>query len=179
MKYLFKAATLIFSISIVLFSCKKSSTTTPTLVTFMKLDTNSKTISYNSCVTVEINLVGQPQTDITTQGGTGHFKITLNKAPGNLKTGQVYQAQGIFSLSTDNYAIFTYVPYSSANGGYGYTSSENNPVGSVTLTEVTSTSIKGTFSAGIFQDDSGSKLRYTITNGTFCTGNPAYTVVIN
>jgi len=179
MKYLYRPATFIFLISYLLFSCKKSSVTTPELVTFMKLDTNGKTINYNSCVTVEINLVGQPQTDITTQGGTGHFKITLNNAPNNLKTGQVYQAQSILSRSTDNYVRFTYVPYSSANGGYGYTSSENNPVGSVTLTEVTSTSIKGTFSAGIFQDDSGSNLRYTVTNGTFCTGNPAYTVVIN
>src|ERR1700676_1738210 len=173
MKYLYKPATLIFLISALLLSCKKSSTT-PALVTFMKLDTNSKAISYNSCFTSEIILGGQPQTRITSQGGTGDFNITLNQAPNNLKTGQVYEAQTIKSLATDSYARFTYVPNSSANGGYGYSSSVYNPIGSVTLTEVTSTSIKGTFSTGVFQDDSGLDLLYTITNGTFCSGNSVY-----
>ncbi|MGF7037778.1 hypothetical protein M2273_001012 [Mucilaginibacter lappiensis] len=177
MKYLYKHVSLIFLISTFLLSCKKSSTT-PELVTFMKLDTNSKALSYNSCSTIEIIRGGQPQTSITSQGGTGHFDITLNQAPENLKTGQVYEAQTIKSLVTDSYARFTYVPNSSANGVYGYSSSVNNPIGSVTLTEVTSTSIKGTFSTRVFQDDSGLDLRYTITNGTFCSGPSAYTVVI-
>jgi hypothetical protein len=173
MKYFYKPTTLIILISTLLLSCKKSST--PALVTFMKLDTNSKTISYNSCFTSEIIFDGVPQTRITSQGGTGRFNITLNQAPNNLKTGQVYEAQTIKSLTTDSYAQFTYVP----NGGYGYSSSMYNPIGSVTLTEVTSTSIKGTFSAGVFEDDSGLNLRYTISNGTFCSGSSVYTVVLS
>jgi hypothetical protein len=178
MKHLYKPATLIFLISTLLLSCKKSATT-PVLVTFMKLDTNGKTISYNSCFTWEIILGGVPQTRITSQGGTGQFHIILNQAPNNLKAGQVYEAQTIRSLTTDSYAQFNYIPDNTGDDGYGYPSSMYNPIGSVTLTEVTPTSIKGTFSAGVFEDYSGLKLMYTITNGSFCSGSSAYTVVLS
>jgi hypothetical protein len=175
MKYLYKPAILMFIISTLLFSCKKSSTT-PGLVTFMKLDANGKTISFNSCSTAEIIFFGQHQTTIVSQGGTGTFTIILTQAPQNLKAGQVYQAQTIKNVETDSYAQFNYVPDNSSDNKYGYSSSMYNPVGSVTLTEVTSTSIKGTFTAAVFADTYGSNLAYTITNGTFCTGSSAYSV---
>lgn len=142
----------------------------------MKLDTNNKVVNYNSCSTAGETFNGQADTYISSEGGSGQFTIILNKPPGSLKTGQVFEAQSIKSLATDNCATFNYVPTSNSDDVYGYPSSEFQPVGSVTLTEVTSTDIKGTFSAEIFYTSDGTDLLYTITNGTFCSGPSAYTV---
>ena len=177
MKYLYRPAISMFIISTLLFSCKKSSTT-PALVTFIKFDANGQTMNFNPCSTVETIFFGQPQTNISSQGGIGTFKITLTQPFKNLKAGQVYKAQTIKNVDTDSYAQFNYVPDNSSDDKYGYSSSMYTPVGSVTLTEVTPTSVKGTFTAAVFGNN-GADLKYTITNGTFSSGGSAYTVTFN
>jgi hypothetical protein len=62
-------------------------------------------------------------------------------------------------------AGITYYP----NNTDTFTTQIGNPQGTVTITEVTATTISGTFSAKLFawNDTSGNTVIYTITNGSF------------
>ncbi len=140
---------------------------------FMKFNANSATINCTICAENEVIVNGTPYTIIKgisgEKGNGGQLRITIYEDENNLKTGQVYTSQSTNSLTFKNAVSFAFVPDTLVDNPYGFTTAAYNPTGTVTLTEVTPTYIKGTFSASLFvpADYYGANLIYAITNGTF------------
>jgi hypothetical protein len=173
--------TLALLIGLSLAACKKKPTPAPDY--FMTLEVNGKSLTYTDCAESETIINGQPETIISGYYSTAldqtdkMFEIFLIADENNLKTGQVYQCQGIDSK---NYEDGTNVFFNYYAGGvekFEVASPQYSPVGTVTLTEVTPDYIKGTFS-GVIGGDGGSSLRDTITNGVFYSSHHSHTGVI-
>jgi len=168
MKKLSKLFIAVLFTAIAFTSCKKNSDNSPAGST-MTFTANGKAVTFNTCVAVTASLNDVEQVMITgtnlTNGSPGvvSFEVEITHALATLKAGQTYPVGT--SFAQQNASVFYY-----------FTSSDNvavsqpgKPVGTVTLTEVTSTSIKGTFSGKLFaQDDfDGTTLLYTIAGGSF------------
>ena len=157
--------------SIAFSSCKKSSTPAPvpTITTSMKLTANGTPLSFSYCEEVEIDVNNAPQITFTGTNVTNgkpsdaSFEVDILHDPTTLKAGQTYPAATSFA-QPDGSALF-YSP----NANDTYMTQPGNPQGTVTITEVTATTISGTFSGKLFAGDdfSGTSVLYTITNGSF------------
>jgi len=157
--------------SIAFSSCKKSSTPAPvpSTTTSMKLTANGTALSFNDCQEVEIDVNDAPQTTFTGVNVTGgkpgdeRFEVDIMHSPTTLKAGQTYPAATSFAQPGGS-ALFYY-----PNANDTYITQPKNPQGTVTITEVTATTISGTFSGKLFADNDfdGITVVYTITNGSF------------
>jgi hypothetical protein len=184
MNHHYKVFYFLLFISILFIACKKSTPAAPAY--FMQLSANGKNVNYTACTENEVIINGQPDTQITgfysSTGNVGNkqFRIDLVADENNLKTGQVYTSQSAKSFNFTNQVTFAYLPDSLVDNYFGYTTAIYNPTGTVTLTEVTPTYIKGTFSAKLFSTDDffGQNLLYTATNGTFYSSHNSHTGVI-
>jgi hypothetical protein len=135
----------------------------------MKLTLNGNDLNFNDCEEIEVDVNDQKQTTFTgyvvTNGSHSDVNFGLNIVhdPATLKAGQTYQTATTFGAA-DGSLLF-YWP----NGTDYYTSQPAYPTGSITITEVTSTTISGTFSGKLFApaDHSAITALYTVTNGTF------------
>jgi hypothetical protein len=183
MKYFNKTAFLLLLSALILMSaCKKKATPGPTY--FMTFKANGKVFSYTSCTESDAILNNVPHTAIvgyynsTLDKRLKTFQITLLQDENKLQTGQVYTSQSANSLTFNNDVLFSFVPDTLLD--YEVTDALYNPTGTVTLTEVTPTSIRGTFTASLYyQGDSyGAHLVYAITEGTFYSNHNTNGTVI-
>ena len=133
-----------------------------------KLAFNSCVQAFNSCVhTLTVNNV--PETVILANNITGSkvsdnsFEIDITADVTTLKPGAIFQAASSFSQVNAMTLFF------SPDTTNTYATQPANHTGTVTITDVSFTYIKGTFSGKLFASDdfSASQLLYTITNGTF------------
>ena len=151
-------------------SCKKSSdnpnaSSTPS----MKFTANSSAINYNTCFAADATAGSIKQTLITGNNGTianpgnSTFELDILAGLSALKAGQTYPASTTFNQA--NSAALMYFP----NQNDFFATQPGNAEGAVSITDVTSDIIKGTFSGKLYtQDDfEGKNLKYTITGGTF------------
>jgi len=149
-------------------SCKKSSDTSPAGVG-MKFTSNGTAVSFNSCVEASATVGDQSQILITGidisngKAGTSSFEVQLIHDEATLKSGQVYPAATTFGQANSSALLYF------KNNTDFFATQPGNPQGTVTLTEVTSTTIKGTFSGKLFTEDdfTGEHVLYTITDGSF------------
>ena len=168
MKKIPKLLVAILFIAVILNSCKKSDSNSPT-GTSMKFTSNGAAVSFNSCVAVsatvgttsEVLLTGINITNA--KPGVSSFEVELTHDVNTLKAGQTYPAAGSFS-QLDASTLFYFTTESDV-----FTTQPGNAQGTVSITEVTSSSIKGTFSGKLFAEDdfTGTTVLYTITNGSF------------
>jgi hypothetical protein len=157
--------------SIVFSTCKKSSTPAPapSTTSSMKLNANGTALSFNNCEQFSITANGMVQTEFISKSvvngkfGDQEFEVDIIHDPATLKAGQTYQVAGTYVQQ--DAAMITYYP----NASDIFTTQPGNPVGTVTITEVTSTTISGTFAGKLFawSDTAGNTFVYTITNGSF------------
>ncbi len=136
----------------------------------MKFSLNGNVINYNNCTatvgplatTAEILITGQNLTGATPSAD--NFEIAILHDINSLKAGDVFQA------SATQYApesmSFLYFP---GSGVFYFITQNKNPIGTVTITNVSSTYISGTFSGTIFSssDPNGVGTKYVVTNGAF------------
>lgn len=169
-------------ITLILFiSCKKKNTPSPDY--YMTLKVNGTEIKYTTCNESETIVDDQTETTIAGYYSSAldktakMFEITLIADENNLKTGQVFQCQGINSATYDNGSNVFFHYLTDSDDAYGVSSSPYNPIGKVTLTEVTPTYIKGTFSALLGNND-GTVVLDTISSGTFYSSHNIHTGVI-
>jgi hypothetical protein len=168
MKKTFEFFIAVLFITVVFNSCKKSSDNSPSSPS-MKFTSNGTVVSFNSCVEVVATVGSQSQILITgidvTNGkaGTTSFEVQLIHDDATLKAGQVFQAATTFGQENSSALLYF------TNDTDLFATQPGKPQGSVTLTEVTSTTIKGTFSGELFAEDdfTGDHVLYTITNGSF------------
>jgi len=173
MKTLSPVCIALAAIALTFSSCSKKSSDNPkpngTVTSSMKLTANGTDLSFNDCEEMLIEVNDVKQTTITgymvTNGKPSDvtFQVDLIHDPATLKAGQTYQV--IPGFAQPDAAIFYYFP----NSTDIFSSQPGNPQGSVTITDVTSTTISGTFSVKLFasNDLSGTSVIYTITNGSF------------
>ena len=152
-------------------SCKKDSTAAPVdAASSMKFTANGTDVSLNNCLQASASVNDVVETIISganfTNGtaGDASFEVNIIHDPATLKAGQTYQMITSFGQATDGAILFYYTSLTDI-----FTTQPANAQGSVTITDVTSTTISGTFSGKLFAsgDFSGTKVLYTITNGTF------------
>jgi hypothetical protein len=168
MKKISKPFIAILFIALAFNSCKKSSDNSPS-GTSMKFTSNGTGISFNSCVEVDATVGDQKQVLITginiTNGkpGTSSFELEIAHDVATLKAGQTYPVASSFSQAESSTLFF----FTSETGAFN--TQPGNPQGAVSITEVTSTNVKGTFSGKLFAEDdfTGEHALYTITNGSF------------
>jgi hypothetical protein len=155
-------------VAIIFNSCKKSDSNSPT-GTSMKFTSNGAAVSFNSCVAVSATVGNTAEVLITginitnAKPGTSSFELELTHDINTLKAGQLYPAASSFS-QLDASTLFYFTTESDV-----FTTQPGNAQGTVSITEVTSASIKGTFSGKLFAEDdfTGTTVLYTITNGSF------------
>jgi len=160
-------------LGIALSSCKKSDDSKPatTTTSSMTFTANGTAVKFNTCLEADISLNNVNEvviagTNITNgKAAASSFTITIMQDPATLKAGQTFavSSSGTTSLAyyvTDSETDQTQVV---------------NPQGTVTITDVSSTVIKGTFSAKLFDagDFEGQTVTYTITSGTFTAQRPS------
>ena len=167
---------------IILFvGCKKKETPAPDF--YMTLKVNGIPIKYTDCAESEVIVGDQPRTTISAYYSSAldqtdkMFEIVLIADENNLKTGQVYQCQGIDSPNYENGTNVFFDYYAGGVDKIGTSSPAYSPVGTVTLTAVTPTTIKGTFSAYLSYSQSN-VIADTITNGEFYSSHNHHTGVI-
>ena len=167
-----KTSVAILAVAVVFSSCKKSSTPKPdngTTTTSMKFTVNGTVVSLNDCEETDASVNDAPQTLFigvnVTNGKPGDvsFEVDVMAAPSALKAGQTYPASSSFSQPNSS-ALFYY-----PNANDSYNTQPSNAQGTVSITEVTSTTISGTFSGKLFASDdfNGEHIIYTITSGSF------------
>ncbi|WP_426669880.1 hypothetical protein ACPPVU_01300 [Mucilaginibacter sp. McL0603] len=160
--------------SVTFSSCKKDSTPAPTptpaeVATSMKLTSNGTALSFNQCQQFTVSANGLVQTEFIAKNFTNgklsddEFEVDIIHDPATLKAGQTYPAAS--SYAQKETADITYYP----NDTDIFTTQIGNPQATVTITEVTATTISGTFSGKLFawDDTAGNTVVYTITNGSF------------
>ncbi|WP_461453281.1 hypothetical protein [Mucilaginibacter sp.] len=150
---------------------KESVTTTSTGGSYsMKFIYNDTTASFNTC-TVSTVIEGNVPSEVLISG----FTTTNNKITGksfeldlvadidSLKAGQVFPA------ATTINQLHSSTLYFFPDSLRTYTTQVAKPIGSVTITSVTSSEIKGTFNGGLYgwQDEYAEILDYNISGGTF------------
>jgi len=91
--------------------------------------------------------------------GPASFEVDVTHALSALKVGQTYPITTYFGLADRSTLI--YYP----NSTDIFTTQSANAEGIVTITDVTDTTISGTFSGKLFEP--GNALVYTVTNGSF------------
>ncbi|MDB5090417.1 MAG: hypothetical protein JWR09_4411 [Mucilaginibacter sp.] len=168
MKKLPKLFVAILFIAVIFNSCKKSDSNSPT-GTSMKFTSNGTAISFNSCVAVSATVGNTSEVLITginitnAKPGVSSFEVELTHDVNTLKAGQTYPAASSFS-QLDAATLFYFTTESDV-----FTTQPGNAQGTVSITEVTSANIKGTFSGKLFAEDdfTGTTVLYTITNGSF------------
>jgi hypothetical protein len=135
----------------------------------MKLAYNNTNLTFNICIAAQSDVNGSEQLIISgynetkSQISDNSFEIDLYADIDSIKVGQVFPASTIFE-QPHSMTLFFFPDSTNA-----YVTQVTQPIGSVTITAVTSTEIKGTFSGGLFNSDdlSASALIYTVTNGSF------------
>jgi hypothetical protein len=135
----------------------------------MKLTLNGNDLNFNDCEEIEADVNDTKQATITgymvTNGKPSavSFEVDIVHDPATLKAGQTYPTASAFGAADG--ALFFYWPNSTDH----FTSQPAYPEGSVTITNVTSTSISGTFSGKLFDpsDFTATTVLYTVTNGSF------------
>ena len=170
MKTLSYACIALAAITLTFSSCKKNAdnpTLNNTVASSMKLTVNGSDLNFNDCEETEFDTNnGFKNTVITgymvTNGKPGDVKfvVYIVHDPATLKAGQTY-AIAPSNVVTDNVLFFYWI-----NSTDQFSSQSAHPQGSVAITEVTSTTISGTFSGKLF-DLGGISTLYTITNGSF------------
>ena len=172
MKTLSRLCIALAAIALTFSSCKKSSNNPKpnnTVTSSMKFTANGTVVSFNNCGETSLSVNGVTQTlflgvNITNgTPGNASFELNIQHDPTTFKAGQTYQVGSLPDQADD--LIFFY----STNGSDNFTTQPANPQGTVTITEVTSTTISGTFSGKLFayDDYAGATVVYTITNGSF------------
>ncbi len=156
-------------------SCKKSAKNpTPTITNDltsqgMKYTINGDTSSLPLCYTYDV-ATNNAATSTIIQGyslvngalGTKLLKLSVLHTS-SLKAGDTFTG-----LSND--VIVGVTGFYTADGGVAsFTSQSSNPQGTLTITEITSDHIKGTFTMKLFKPDdtNGTTVIYTITQGVF------------
>jgi hypothetical protein len=138
-------------------------------VTFMKFSANSTDVSFNTCLALTASVNSVNQTLITgtnlTNGkpGSSDFEVEILHDVSTLKAGQTYPLATVGGQA-DASALFYFT-----NETDSFNTLPLNPSGTVTITDVTSTTVKGTFSGKLyaFGDEQATNVIYTITNGSF------------
>ena len=152
--------------AIALTSCKKNSDNSPSGTT-MTFTANGTAITYNTCVAVSASVNDVNQTLITgtnlTNGkpGAASMEVDITHDLATMKAGQTYS---VTTAPKDGLILFYF-----KNDTDVFTTQPANPIGKVTITEVTSSTIKGTFSGKLFSEDdfTGEHVLYTIAGGSF------------
>jgi hypothetical protein len=156
-------------------SCKKSSdNSNSSSNASMKFTANGTAVSYNTCIVVDATAGTVKQTLISGNNGTitkpgdATFELDILHDLATLKAGQTYPVSTTFNQA--NSAALIYFP----NQNDFFATQPGNPQGTVSITDVTTDIIKGTFSGKLFtQDDfDGTTVKYTITGGTFVATRP-------
>ena len=130
---------------------------------------NGTALSYNTCTASDATVGSDKQTIITGLNlsnnvpGNDNVELDIMHDIATIKVGEVFPASTAFDQS-DSMALF-YFP----NATDSFVTQPQNPLGSITITDVTSTTISGNFSAKLFAGDdlTGTTIKYTITSGTF------------
>ena len=171
MKTLSRLCIALAAIALTFSSCKKSNNPTPngSVTSSMKLTANGTDISFNDCEELEVDVNGQAQTTFTgyqvVNGKHSDVSFGLNVVhdPTTLKAGQTFQASSAFDPT--NNATLVFWP----NSTDVYNLDATAPQGTITITEVTATTISGTFSGKlyVFNNPAAAIQAYTITNGSF------------
>jgi hypothetical protein len=152
-------------------ACKKSSDNKPTTsdTYSMKLTLNGKAVTYTTCAAADITANGIAQFNIigTNKGNEG-LAIGVIADLSKVKAGQVFKAATAYVQPNSMTMFYT----DAANNDYS--TQLTDPTGSITITSVSSTTIKGTFSGKLydFDDTAATDLKYTITDGTFVAQMP-------
>jgi hypothetical protein len=153
-------------------ACNKTTVTTSTSITgpsSMKLAYNNTNLAFNTCIALQSNVNGSEQLIISgynvtkSQVSDNSFEIDLYADIDSIKVGQVFPASTIFE-QPHSMSLFFFPDTTNA-----FVTQVAQPIGSVAITAVTSSEIRGTFSGGLFNSDDfeASTLIYTITNGSF------------
>lgn len=151
-------------------ACKKSSNNNPSGDTYsMKLTLNGKAVTYTTCLVADITANGIAQFNITgSNKGNEGLAIDVIANLKTVKAGQVFNAATAYVQPNSMTIFYT----DAANNDYG--TQLTDPTGSITITSVTSTTVKGTFTGKLydFDDTNATNLKYTITGGTFVAEMP-------
>lgn len=166
MKKLSKLFIAVLLTAVAFTSCKKNSDNSPAGST-MTFTANGTAVTYNACVAVSASVNDVNQTLITgtnlTNGkpGAASMEVDITHDMATLKAGQTYS---VTTAHQDALVLFYF-----KNDTDVFTTQPANPIGKVTITEVTSSTIKGTFSGKLFSEDdfTGEHVLYTITGGSF------------
>lgn len=167
MKKLFTLFIAILFIAILFNSCKKSSDNKPaTTAISMKFTSNDTVISFNSCTASTGNINGTDAILIIGDNITNpvnSFEIVIVHSIATLKAGQSYPAGTAIGQAESSRLFFDPIPPGD------FITQPGNPEGIVTIAGVTSTTITGTFSGKLYDENDirGTTLKYNITNGSF------------
>jgi len=170
MKNLSHLCIAVLTTAMLLDSCKKSSIPTPSdPASSMTFTANGHNISFNDCEEAPVEVNGILQTTFlgttVTNGNPGdaRFQVCIQHDPATIKAGQTYRSATSFEQAEG--VVFYYYP----DASHTFVSQPANPQGSVTITNVTSTTISGIFSGHVFTPDdlTGVGVVYTIINGSF------------
>jgi len=156
-------------------ACKKSSNPKPVVntpvTTSLSFSTNGTAVSYNECsaggegVSPTFLTTIEALQTINSFGAIadGGFVIEIMQDINTIKPGQTFPVETTAGQSGS--AIIDFSP----DGASNYITQPANAQGSVTITDISATEMKGTFSAKLFApaDVSGTNVLSTITNGTF------------
>ena len=154
-------------------ACNKTTVTTSTSTTAssssMKLAYNNTSLAFNTCIAIQSSVNGSNQLIISgydvTRGqiSDNSFEVDLFADIDSINVGQVFPASTIFE-QPHSMSLFFFPDTTNA-----FVTQVAQPIGSVAITAVTSSEIRGTFSGGLFNSDDfeASTLIYTITNGSF------------
>ncbi|MEO6633797.1 MAG: hypothetical protein ABIN13_18790, partial [Mucilaginibacter sp.] len=93
--------------------------------------------------------------------GAASMEVDITHDLATMKAGQTYS---VTTAPKDGLILFYF-----KNDNDVFTTQPANPVGKVTITEVTSSTIKGTFSGKLFSEDdfTGEHVLYSIAGGSF------------
>ena len=172
MKHFFNTLLILIIAAMLFYSCKKSSTPAPVVAassSSMVLTYNSTKLAFNNCFEATASVNNAPEIIIIGNNITGSkvsdnsFEVDITADATTLKPGAVFQAASSFGQLN----VMTLFFFSDTTNTY--TTQPKSPAGIVTITDVSSTYIKGTFSGKLFASDdfSATNLLYTVTNGTF------------
>jgi len=176
MKITTKLLIFCFSTITILSACKKDKVTTNTThptngngAYSMAFAENNTRVSFNTCFVTQSYVNNGAQLLISGYNVTNNkisdnsFEVDLIANIDSIKVGQVFLAASTF-LQPNSMGLF-FSPDTVNN----YSTQPSKPVGSVTITEITATEVKGTFTGDLFSelDFNGDNLLYTISEGTF------------
>jgi len=155
-------------------ACKKSSDNKPSTSSdtySMKFTLNGTAISYNSCAVADVEVNSDKYTEFIGLNGkdlNNSFQVEVIADYTKITAGQT------FKVTSDYLAQGTAILFYSPDGTNYFNTQVAAPEGTVTITDVTATTIKGTFSGKLYSaDDSNAEtLKYTVTSGTFVAQKP-------